>query len=74
MGLLIAWTAFLLAIPVPIPFGNILPAAVLVLLGAALLEERPSWGWIGAGGSVGISIYFGLSFDLIAKAFRTLVR
>ena len=74
MGLLIAWSAFLLTIPVPIPFGNILPAAVLVLLGAALLEERPSWGWIGAAGSIGITVYFGLSFDLIVKAVRALVR
>jgi hypothetical protein len=74
MGLLIAWTAFLLAIPVPIPFGNILPAAVLVLLGAALLEERPSWGWLGAAGAIGITIYFGLSFDLIVKGIRALAR
>ena len=78
MGLLIAWTGFLLAIPVPLPFGNILPAAVLVLLGAALLEERPSWGWMGAAGSVAITIYFGLSFDMIVKAslkaFHALVR
>jgi len=73
MGLLIAWTAFLLAIPIPLPFANLAPAAVLVLLGAALLEERPSWGWIGAAGAVGITAYFALSFDLIVKGIRTVV-
>lgn len=67
-GALIAWTGLLLALPIPLPFGNILPALVLCLLGAALLEERHSWGWLGAAGSLVITIYFGLSFNLIAKA------
>lgn len=69
-GACVAWTGFLLAIPVPVPFGNQLPAAILCLLGAALLEERPSWAWIGALGSFGNTLYFGLSFDLILRAFR----
>jgi hypothetical protein len=77
MGGVIAWTGFLLALPVPLPFGNQLPAAILCLLGAALLEERPAWAWIGAAASLGNTLYFGLSFDLIfrafMKAFRALV-
>jgi len=77
MGACIAWTGFLLAIPVPLPFGNQLPAAILCLLGAALLEERPTWAWIGAAGSLGNTIYFASSFGFIfraaSKAFHALV-
>lgn len=67
MGFLVAWSGLLLALPIPLPFGNLLPAAVLTLQGAALLEERPFWGWLGAAGTVGISVYFGLSFDLVVR-------
>ena len=63
-----AWTAVLLAVPVPLPFGNILPAAILALLGAALVEERPAWGWLGAAAALGNTLYFAASFDLIAMA------
>lgn len=69
VGLCILWTGFLLAIPVPLPFGNQLPAAILCLLGAALLEERPTWAWIGAAGSLANTLYFAYSFDLITRAF-----
>ncbi len=68
MGACIAWTGFLLAIPVPLPFGNQLPAAILCLLGAALLEERPAWAWLGLAGSVGNTLYFASSFGLISRA------
>ncbi len=77
MGTCIAWTGFLLAIPVPLPFGNQLPAAILCLLGAALLEERPVWAWIGAAASLGNTVYFASSFGFAAravlKAFHALV-
>lgn len=77
-GVCIAWTGFLLAIPVPLPFGNQLPAAILCLLGAALLEERPLWAWIGAAGSFANTLYFAFSFDLIVrgfvKAFHTMAK
>lgn len=69
MGVCIAWTGFLLAIPVPIPFGNQLPAVILCLLGAALLEERPAWAWIGAAAALGNTLYFASSFGLILRAF-----
>lgn len=76
-GLLVAWTAFLLAIPVPLPFGNLVPGATLVLLGAALVEERPLWGWLGAATSVGMTIYYAMSYEIIVyasvSAFRALV-
>jgi hypothetical protein len=67
MGFGIAWTGFLLALPVPLPFGNQLPAAILCVLGAALLEERPAWAWLGAGGAIGTTLYFASSFGLVAR-------
>ena len=70
MGLLVTWTALLLTIPVPLPFGNILPASILALLGAALLEERPAWVWLGALGSLFNTVYFALSFDAILRALH----
>jgi hypothetical protein len=69
MGAVIAWTGFLLALPVPLPFGNQLPAAILCLLGAALLEERPAWAWLGTVASFGNTLYFASSFGLITRAF-----
>lgn len=78
VGAVIAWTGFLLAIPVPLPFGNQLPAAILCLLGAALLEERPLWAWAGAGAALANTLYFASSFGLIVrtilKAFHALVK
>ena len=70
MGLLIAWTGLLLAVPVPLPLGNILPAGVLCLQGLALLEERPALGWLGAFASLGVTLYFVLSFGAVVETFR----
>lgn len=68
IGFWITWTAFLLAMPVFLPFANVAPAAALCLLGAALMEDRPLWGWLGILGSLGVTIYFGFSFDLILRS------
>jgi len=76
-GVLVAWTAFLLAIPVPLPFGNLAPGATLALLGAALVEERPSWGWLGVAASLTLTIYYGMSYRIIVyacvSAFRVII-
>jgi hypothetical protein len=76
MGVMIVWTAFLLALPVPVVFvgGNALPAASVCLMGAALLEERPSWAWLGVLGSLGTTVYLFLSFDLLLKGALHLFR
>lgn len=76
MGWVIAWTAFLLALPVPplIPLGNALPAAAICLQGAALLEERPAWAWLGVLGMVATTVYLGLSFQIIVHYLLKLVR
>jgi hypothetical protein len=67
MGVLVVWSGLLLALPVPLPFGNLLPASVLILQGAALLEERPSWGWCAALGAAATTIYFAMSYDIIIR-------
>jgi hypothetical protein len=70
MGVLIAWTGLLLALPLPLAFANLMPALVLSVLGFALLEERPALGWLGALASLGITIYFLISLPLIIAIFR----
>ncbi len=67
MGLVVTWAGFLLFLPVPLPFGNQLPAITLIVLGAALLEERPFWGWLGTLICLANTIYFAVFFNLIAR-------
>lgn len=74
LGFLVAWTAFLAALPIPLPFANVLPALALILYGTALLEEWPLLAWLGVAGSLGTTIYFGLSFELAWKACMALFR
>lgn len=64
-GFLVAWTAFLAALPLLLPFANVLPAVALILLGVSLLEEWPQLAWIGAIASLGTTIYFAFSIQQI---------
>ena len=64
-GFLVAWTAFLAALPLLLPFANVLPALALILLGVALLEEWPLLAWIGAAGSLAATVYFAFSIQQI---------
>jgi hypothetical protein len=59
IGLLVLWTAFMLALPLPlVPFANFLPAAGLVLIGLAVMEQRPLLAGFGALLSLGGTAYF----------------
>lgn len=59
VGLLVLWTAFILALPLPlVPFANILPAAGLALIGLAVMEHRPLLAGFGAILSLGGTAYF----------------
>ena len=70
LGLLITWTALLLALPLILPFSNLLPGAALLFMGLALLEDWPFAAWIGLAGSLATTIYFALSFDLVLKGLH----
>ncbi len=70
MGLLVTWTALLLALPLLLPFSNLLPGASLLMMGIALLEDRPLAAWIGLAGSLATTAYFLVSFDLVMKGLR----
>lgn len=59
LGALVLWTAFMLALPLPlVPFANFLPAAGLVLMGVSLMEHRPLLVGLGALFSLGGTAYF----------------
>ncbi|HET8901433.1 MAG TPA: exopolysaccharide biosynthesis protein [Holophagaceae bacterium] len=70
MGFLVTWTALLLALPLLLPFSNLLPGAALLMMGIALLEDRPLAAWLGLGGSLATTAYFLVSFDLVMKGLR----
>jgi hypothetical protein len=59
VGVLVLWTAFMLALPLPlVPFANVLPAAGLALIGLAVMEHRPLLAGFGALLSLGGTAYF----------------
>lgn len=59
VGLVVLWTAFMLALPLPlVPFANLLPAAGLALIGLAVMEHRPLLAGFGALLSLGGTAYF----------------
>jgi hypothetical protein len=73
LGALVLWTAFMLALPLPlIPFANFLPAAGLVLMGVALMEHRPFLVGLGALFSLGGTAYFVLVGKIVLLAFERL--
>jgi hypothetical protein len=59
IGGLVAWSGFVMALPMPlIPFNNFLPAVALALLGLAAMERRPALVGAGALFSLGGTLYF----------------
>lgn len=62
MGALVAWTAFLLFLPLPLPLSNVLPGVSLILIGMGLLEGWPFLAWLGAAGSLATTLYFAFFF------------
>lgn len=62
MGALVAWTAFLLFLPLPLPLSNLLPGLSLILIGMGLVEGWPFLAWLGALGSLATTLYFAIFF------------
>ncbi|MCX7721700.1 MAG: exopolysaccharide biosynthesis protein [Verrucomicrobiae bacterium] len=69
-GLLIAFMAFLLALPLPSPpflFTNSLPSYAIILLALCMMERDGLAVWLGYAAAVGACVYFGLWAELITR-------
>jgi hypothetical protein len=65
-ALLLAFMAFLLALPLPIPATNLLPADAIVLVAASMMEEDGRFIWVGYAVSLLTMVYFtGLGIVII---------
>ena len=67
-GVLIAFLAILLALPLPIPFSNLLAAIPILLMALALLEDDGAFMIAGYLAAIPCMLFFGLLFLLGPKA------
>lgn len=75
VGAAVAWTGFLLLLPLAIvPLSNTLPALALGLLGGGLTPSRSALGWLGLGLSGAFTAFLALLADLILAALAALLR
>lgn len=75
LGATVAWTGFLLLLPLaPVPFSNTLPAFALGLLGGGLHPARSAWAWAGLGLSGAFTTGLALAADLLLSALGALAR
>lgn len=75
-ALIIAWMAFLLALPippVPVPFTNMFPGYAIVLMSVAMMEEDGVMIWLGYAASAFTTAYFAFFFTLISATLLKLV-
>lgn len=68
-SLIIAWMAFLLALPLVIPFTNTTPAYAIIFMAASMMEEDGVMIWVGYAASLGTTIYFAFWAEIIVKYF-----
>jgi hypothetical protein len=73
-SLVIVWMAFLLALPLVIPFTNTTPAYAIMFMAASMMEEDGVMIWVGYAASVGTTIYFAVWAEVIATHFHGWVR
>jgi hypothetical protein len=76
-ALIIAWMAFLLALPLPplpVPFTNLLPGYAIIFMAVAMMEEDGVLIWLGYAASVGTTIYFVVFFGLISATLVKLIQ
>lgn len=71
-GVLIAFLSILLALPLPIPFSNMLAAVPIVLLGLALLEDDGFFLLAGYLAAIPCIVFFGALFLFGPKAVSTI--
>ncbi|MDB6057182.1 MAG: Exopolysaccharide synthesis ExoD [Verrucomicrobiales bacterium] len=75
-GLIIAWMAFLLALPippVPVPFTNMFPGYAIVLMAVAMMEEDGVMIWLGYAASAWTTAYFVFFFGFISATMLKLI-
>jgi hypothetical protein len=70
LGFLVAWSALIAMLPIPLPFANMLPAASLILYGVALLEEWPILAWYGAALTFGTTVYFAFFLRQLLRVLK----
>jgi hypothetical protein len=58
-GIFLAWDAFLLSLPLPIPFTNLIPAYTILFLVIGLLESDGLFVLIGYGLTAATTAFFG---------------
>jgi len=70
-ALLLAFMAFLLALPIPplILFSNTLPSYAIILLAASMMEEDGVLIWFGYAMSLATVIYLAVVADAIVRFF-----
>ncbi len=74
---IIAWLAFLLALPippVPVPFTNLFPGYSIVLMAVTMMEEDGVMIWVGYAASAATTTYFVLSFGVIYATLGTVIK
>jgi hypothetical protein len=74
IGVSLACSAFVLALPLPLPLGNFLPAAAILLLAAGLLEGDGLFVLAGHLASAGVCAVLYLSSELLWSAGRAALR
>jgi hypothetical protein len=75
-ALVIAWLAFLLALPLPIPATNVLPAQAIVILTASMMEEDGRLIWFGYFHALVTTAYFllwGVAFFFFPRHYREML-
>ena len=72
-ALLLAFMAFLLALPIPpvIPFSNTLPCYAIILIAASMMEEDGFLIWLGYTMSLATTVYLLTVAEVIVKFFIT---
>lgn len=74
VGVAVAWTGFLMLLPLAfLPLSNAIPAVALGLLGGGMNPSRSAWAWAGLGVSGTFTAGLTLAVDLLIAAFGSLL-
>jgi hypothetical protein len=73
LGVSLACSAFILALPLPLPLGNFLPAAAILLLAAGLLEGDGLFVLAGHVANAAVCVVLYLSWELAWRGARAVL-